>query len=76
MLFGTETLVERLIGAVATWRGNYPPSEDVTAEEVELLMPGTMRVAAGILEALDLHTDKVVFQNVQTVNIYITSDKA
>ncbi len=76
VLFGTENLVERLIGAVATWRVNYPPSGDVTAEEVELLMPGTMRVAAGIPEALYLHTDKVVFQNVQTVNIYITSDKA
>ena len=39
-------------------------------------MPGTMRLASGIPEALDLHADNAVFQNVQTVNIYITSDKA
>ena len=69
VLFGTENLVERLIEAVATCRVNYPPSGDETAEEVELLVPGTMRVALGIPEALDLHADNAVFQNVQTVII-------
>ena len=69
VLFRTENLVERLIEAVATCRVNYPPSGDETAEEVELLVPGTMRVALGIPEALDLHADNAVFQNVQTVII-------
>ena len=64
------------LDTVATCRVNYPPSEDETAEEVEMLVSGMMRVAPGIPEALDLHADNAVFQNVQTVNFYITLVKA
>lgn len=76
VMFGSETLVERLIEVLSTCRVYSPPTAEEVTEEVDLLVPGTMSAAAGTRETLDLQTRQVVIQSAQVVNIYTTRDQA
>ena len=65
--------MDRLIELVSTCRVYYPP----TAEEVDLLVPGTMPEAAGAPDApdaMELLAQRFVIQNAAVVNVYITRD--
>ena len=66
-LFGYENLVDRLIGLADDQKIHYPPTHRQILQEVELVMPG-------LGSSPEPENPQIVIQNVETLNLYVTSD--